>query len=62
MDFDLSIGWTMPPRTTGVDDGSHEIVGTKVRLQLEKKGEQELENWLRYLLSKMLISNSMVQT
>lgn len=35
----------------GVDDGSHEIVGTKVRLQLEKKGEQELENWLRYLLS-----------
>ena len=36
----------------GVDDGSHEIVGTKVRLQLEKKGELELENWLRYLLSK----------
>ena len=36
----------------GVDDGSHEIVGTKVRLQLEKKGEQELENWLRYLLSQ----------
>ncbi|MBQ1176146.1 MAG: putative DNA binding domain-containing protein [Paludibacteraceae bacterium] len=36
----------------GVDDKSHEIVGTKVRLQLAKKGEQELENWLRYLLSK----------
>lgn len=36
----------------GVDDSSHEIVGTKVRLQLEKKGEQEFENWLRYLLSK----------
>lgn len=36
----------------GVDDGTHEIIGTKVRLQLEKKGEQELENWLRYLLSK----------
>lgn len=36
----------------GVDDGTHEIVGTTVRLQLEKKGEQELENWLRYLLSK----------
>lgn len=36
----------------GVDDGSHEIVGTKVHLQLEKKGEQELENWLRYLLSQ----------
>ena len=25
----------------GVDDGTHEIIGTKVRLQLEKKGEQE---------------------
>lgn len=36
----------------GVDDGTHKIVGTKVRLQLEKKGEQELENWLRYLLSR----------
>lgn len=36
----------------GVDDGTHEIVGTKVRLPLEKKGGQELENWLRYLLSK----------
>lgn len=36
----------------GVDDHTHEIIGTKVRLQLEKKGEQELENWLRYLLSK----------
>lgn len=36
----------------GVDDITHEIVGTKVHLQLEKKGEQELENWLRYLLSK----------
>ena len=36
----------------GVDDNTHEIVGTKVRLPLEKKGQQELENWLRYLLSK----------
>ena len=31
----------------GVDDTTHEIIGTKVRLQMEKKGEQELENWLR---------------
>lgn len=30
----------------GVDDKTHEIIGTKVRLQMEKKGEQELENWL----------------
>lgn len=36
----------------GVDDGSHEIIGTKVRLKQAKKGNQELENWLRYLLSK----------
>lgn len=36
----------------GVDDTTHEVVGTKVRLKQEKKGNQELENWLRYLLSK----------
>ncbi len=36
----------------GVDDSTHEIVGTSVRLKSEKKGNQELENWLRYLLSK----------
>jgi predicted HTH transcriptional regulator len=36
----------------GIDDDSHEIVGTTVNLRNEKKGEQELENWLRFLLSK----------
>ena len=36
----------------GVDDNTHEIIGTKVSLKKEKKGNQELENWLRYLLSK----------
>ncbi len=36
----------------GVDDDTHDIIGTKVRLKSEKKGNQELENWLRYLLSK----------
>ncbi len=36
----------------GVEDGTHEIIGTKVRLKQAKKGNQELENWLRYLLSK----------
>lgn len=36
----------------GVDDATHDIVGTKVRLKQEKKGNQEIENWLRYLLSK----------
>lgn len=36
----------------GVDDATHEIVGTTVRLKSEKKGNQELENWLRYLLSR----------
>lgn len=36
----------------GVDDKTHELVGTKVKLKQEKKGNQELENWLRYMLSK----------
>lgn len=36
----------------GVDDSTHDIIGTTVRLKSEKKGNQELENWLRYLLSK----------
>ena len=35
----------------GVRDKSHEIIGTSVRLKQAKKGNQELENWLRYLLS-----------
>lgn len=35
----------------GIDNGSHEIVGTGYDLQSLKKGNQELENWLRYLLS-----------
>lgn len=36
----------------GIDDKSHEIVGTDYNLQTLKKGKQELENWLRSLLSK----------
>lgn len=36
----------------GIDDTSHDIVGTHVHLKNEKKGNQELENWLRYMLSK----------
>ncbi len=36
----------------GIDDNSHDIVGTKVRLEQAKKGSQELESWLRGLLSK----------
>lgn len=36
----------------GIDDSTHELVGTRVRLKQEKKGNQELENWLRYMLSK----------
>jgi predicted HTH transcriptional regulator len=35
----------------GIDDETHEIVGTDYDLQILKKGSQELENWLRYLLS-----------
>ena len=36
----------------GVDDETHEIVGTKFNLQNLKKGEEEIENWLHSLLSK----------
>ncbi len=36
----------------GVEDDTHRIVGTKVKLRQAKRGNQELENWLRYLLSK----------
>lgn len=35
----------------GVDDKTHEIVGTKWDLQNLKKGDQELETWLRNMLS-----------
>ena len=35
----------------GIDDTTHEIVGTDYNLQTLKKGEQELESWLRDLLS-----------
>ena len=35
----------------GVNNETHEIVGTTYNLQNLKKGDQELENWLRYLLS-----------
>lgn len=36
----------------GIDDSTHEIVGTDYNLQTLKKGNQELENWLRSLMSK----------
>ena len=36
----------------GIEDKTHEIIGTSIRLKEETKGAQELENWLRYLLSK----------
>lgn len=36
----------------GIHDQTHEIVGTDYNLQTLKKGNQELENWLRSLLSK----------
>lgn len=35
----------------GVDDTTHEIVGTDHNLQTLKIGQQELESWLRNLLS-----------
>lgn len=36
----------------GIEDNTHEIVGTNYNLQTLKKGNQELENWLRSLLSE----------
>ena len=36
----------------GIDDDTHEIVGTDYNLQSLRKGKQELENWLRSLLSQ----------
>lgn len=36
----------------GIEDETHDIVGTRVRLKQAKRGNQELENWLRCLLSK----------
>ena len=36
----------------GVDDKTHEIEGTVVNLNTQKKGNEELENWLRHQLSK----------
>ena len=36
----------------GVDDGSHKIVGTDYNLRNLKVGNQEIESWLRNLLSK----------
>lgn len=35
----------------GIDDTTHEIIGTNNNLQSLKIGNQELENWLRSLLS-----------
>lgn len=36
----------------GICDKTHEVIGTKENLQTLKKGNQELENWLRSLLSE----------
>ena len=36
----------------GIKNDTHEIVGTNYNLQTLKKGNEELENWLRGLLSK----------
>lgn len=35
----------------GIDDATHEIIGTDYNLQSLKKGNQEIESWLRALLS-----------
>lgn len=35
----------------GIDDKTHRVIGTDYDLQTLKKGDQELENWLRSLIS-----------
>ena len=35
----------------GIDDTTHDIIGTKYSLQNIKQGNEELENWLRSMLS-----------
>ena len=35
----------------GVEDSTHKMIGTNFNLQTLRKGQQELENWLRSLLS-----------
>lgn len=39
----------------GIDNTTHEIVGTEYNLQTLKKGDQELVNWLRSLLSDNIL-------
>lgn len=41
----------------GIDDKTLEIIGTKVNLKLEKKGNEELENWLHRLLEPKIDFN-----
>lgn len=36
----------------GIDDNTHNVIGTSIRLPMQKKGQEELENWLRHQLSK----------
>ena len=35
----------------GIDDATHEIIGTEVQLAAIRRGGEELENWLRHQLS-----------
>ena len=41
----------------GIDDETHEIVGTDYDLQTLKKGNQELENWLATVYKGNIIKN-----
>lgn len=36
----------------GIDDATHEVVGSAFRYRLERRGNEELENWLRHHLSE----------
>ena len=36
----------------GVDDKTHEVIGSSFRHRIERRGGEELENWLRHQLSE----------
>lgn len=46
----------------GVDDGSHEIIGTKVRFNWRKRVSRSWRTGFATFFPRMLILNSMVQT
>lgn len=45
------LGIPMAYMVWGVDDETHEVIGSSFRYRLEKRGNEELENWLHHQLT-----------